>query len=179
MPDRWTEYIDASHRKIAIAEFHCEQLKTALAICRDDASDRPDIPVQAFFEGVITAVISATDQVAQATNSALVLHANSGNLFNVASPAIEARVPCFTRWREQPIGHDLRRLRVRIVHYSYVKSPNADGIWQVETTGTDYHGLRDLSSYADAAVAYAKELGFIADKLALTLLANNPRIAVD
>lgn len=173
MPAHWTDYIDAAHRKIDIAAFHCEQLKAILAQRRGDASERPDIPVQAFFEGVIMAMISAVDQVAQAANSALALHANIGNLFDIASPEIEARVPCFKVWREQPIGRDLRRLRARIVHYSYIKSPCADRNWQVEATSSLYQGPRDLPSYAEAAVEYARELGYIADKLAERLSTNS------
>jgi hypothetical protein len=174
MPTDWTAYIDAAHRKIAIAEFHCEQLHTAL---RDDHVDhgyRPSISVQAFFEGVITAVISAADQVAQTANSALKLGSGrgDGNLFDVASPEIEARVPRFKEWREQPIGVDLRRLRARMVHYSYKKSPAADLNWHVETTGSDYTGARDLYSYASAAVSYARELGGLADQLQESLAAS-------
>lgn len=175
MPPRWVDYIDAAHRKIAITAFHCEQLKVALSNTHSNAGGRPEIPVQAFFEGVVTAVISAADQVAQAANSALELGAGNGTLFDVASPVIEARVPDFREWRKQPIGRDLRRLRVRIVHYSYVKSPSVDRNWQVEATGSDYQGPRDLFTYAQAAVAYACKLGPIADRLAESLAANSER----
>lgn len=167
MPTDWTAYVDAAHRKIAIAAFHCEQLHTALRNDHTDHGDRPSIAVQAFFEGVITAVISATDQVAQTANSALKLGAGRGrrSLFDVASPEIEARVPGFKEWRKQPIGVDLRRLRARMVHYSYVKSPSADRNWHVEPTGSDYTGARDLFTYASAAATYASELGVLADQL--------------
>jgi len=173
MSPRWPDYIDAAHRKIAITAFHYDQLKAALAHSRDNGSGRPDIPVQAFFEGVVTAAISAVDQVAQAANSALGLGAGNGNLFDIAAPAIEARVPCFREWRERPIGRDLRRLRARIVHYSYVKSPTADRNWQVEVTDQNYQGPRSLLDYAEATVAYANELGIITDKLADSLTSNS------
>ncbi len=172
MQPRWPDYIDAAHRKIEIAAFHCDQLKTALSQSRDNASGCPGIPVQAFFEGVVTSAISAVDQVAQAANTALKLAAGNGNLFDITSPKIEELVPCFREWREQPIGRDLRRLRVRIVHYSYDKSPNAERNWQVETTGSEYQGPRSLIEYAEAAVAYARELGVIADKLSTSLTAS-------
>lgn len=167
MPTNWKAYIDAAHRKIAIAAFHCEQLHTALRDNHIDHGYRPSIAVQAFFEGVVTAVISATDQVAQTANSALNLGAGRGekNLFDVAFPEIEARVPGFKEWREQPIGLDLRRLRTRMVHYRYEKSPRADRNWHVESTGSDYTGARDLRSYASAAVAYARELDVLADQI--------------
>ena len=173
MPLHWPDYIDAAHRKIDIAAFHCNQLKAALAQSRDNGSSRPDIKIQAFFEGVITAAISAADQVAQAANSALKLRAGNGRLFDVAAPEIEARVPCFREWRERPIGRDLRKLRVRIVHYSYVKSPTVDRNWQVEATNSNYQGSRSLLDYAEATVAYARELGKIADTLADSLASSN------
>lgn len=71
MPGHWDGYIDAAHRKISIAAFHCVQLKHALANCSPPHDGRPDIPVQAFFEGAVVAAVSAIDQIAQAANSAL------------------------------------------------------------------------------------------------------------
>lgn len=173
MPSLWPDYIDAAHRKIAIAAFHCDQLKAALAHSRDNISGRPDISIQAFFEGIITATISAADLVAQAANSALNLGAGNGSLFDRAAPEIEARVPRFREWYEQPIGRDLRRLRVRIVHYSYVKSLTADRHWQVEATYPNYQGSRSLLDYAEATVAYARDLGEIANKLADSLASSS------
>lgn len=174
MAGNWEAYIDAAHRKIDIAEFHCEQLSSALRQDPTDHGHRPGIAVQAFFEGVITAVISAVDQVAQAANSALNLRAghDGKNLFDVASPEIESRVPSFKQWRDQPIGLDLRRLRTRMVHYSYEKSPNTDRNWHVESTNSGYTGARDLLSYAATAVTYAKELAPMADQLQESLLSS-------
>ena len=175
MPTDWTAYVDAAHRKIAIAAFHCEQLRTALGNDRTADGNRPGIAVQAFFEGAITAVVSATDQVAQTANSALKLGAgrDKRSLFDVASPEIEARVTGFKEWREQPIGVDLRRLRAKMVHYSYEKSPSADRHWHVQATGTEYTGARDLLAYASAATAYAHDLGVLADQLQKSLTAGN------
>lgn len=175
MSTDWAAYIDAAHRKIAIAEFHCDQLLRALQDGHLDQGHRPSIAIQAFFEGVVTAVISAIDQIAQAANSALKLRAGRGkeSLFDVASPEIEARVPRFKAWREQPIGIDLRRLRTRMVHYSYEKSPDIERNWHVEATGADYTGARDLLSYAVATVAFARELGSLADELHRSLVADD------
>ena len=169
MSANWTNYVDAAHRKIDIAAFHCEQLKTVLGQGCSTFTDRPNIPTQAFFEGTVVATVSAIDQVAQAVNSALNLGLAPGNLFAGASPEIESRVPAFKDWKIQPIGIDLRRLRTRMVHYSYIKSSNGDLEWQVETGSPNYTGARDLSAYAEAAVAYGRELGIIADNLMKSL----------
>lgn len=160
----WKEYIDAAHRKINIAKFHCEQLNIALQQ-ENRLDERPSIPIQAYFEGVVVAMVAAIDQVAQAANSALQLHLLPGNLFNGAASEIERYVPEFKTWREQPIGRDLRRLRTRIVHYSYDKSSNGRLSWLVETTSSNYTGTRDLSGYAMAVVAYAHELDDLAQKI--------------
>ena len=173
MPTRWTDYIDAAYRKIDIAAFHYEQLKIILGQYRGPFDSRPTIPIQAYFEGTIVATISAIDQVAQAANSSLNLHLESGNLFEGASKEIESRVSTFKAWREQPIGIDLRRLRTRIVHYSYKKSSNGDQKWHVEMAYENYTGARDLSSYAEATVAYGRELALIIGKLKESLEANN------
>ena len=96
----WSDYVDAVQRKAAIANFHCDQLRLALADCKAPHDGRPDIATQAFLEGVVVAAVSAIDQVAQAANSALRLGLSSGNLFAGASPEIESRVPEFKEWRE-------------------------------------------------------------------------------
>lgn len=174
MPTSWSDYINAAHRKIDISVFHCEQLRHALANCPPPNDGRPDIPTQAYFEGVVVAVVSAIDQVAQSANSALDLGLDAGNLFDGAAPEIETRVPEFRAWREQLVGRDLRRLRTRMVHYSYVKSTNGDPVWQVEVADVNYTGSRELFAYAQAAASYAKELGTIANKLQLSLAPNYP-----
>lgn len=177
MPVHWDDYIDAAHRKIGIAEFHCEQLRHTLANYSLLPDGRPDIPTQAFFEGTVVATVSAIDQVAQAINSALGLGLGAGNLFDGAAPEIEQRVPAFRIWRDMPIGRDLRRLRTRMVHYSYDKSPNGDLAWQVEVADAKYTGSRELLAYAQAAVSYARELGAIADELQQVLAAGCTRAA--
>jgi len=173
MPVHWSDYIDAAHRKIGIATFHCEQLNVALVNCRPPHDGRPEIPTQAFFEGAVVATVSAIDQVAQAANSALGLRLRAANLFDGASPEIEQRVPEFRAWREQPIGRDLRRLRTRMVHYSYGKSSSGNPSWQVEVADRNYTGSRELFAYAQAAASYAQELGAIASKLQQSLAVSN------
>lgn len=173
MPPHWTDYIDAAYRKIDIAAFHCEQFKIVLGQYQGPFDSSPTIPIQAYFEGTIVATVSAIDQVAQAVNSALNLHLEPRNLFEGASREIESLVPTFKAWRDQPIGLDLRRLRTRIVHYSYVKSFNGDFKWHVETANHDYTGARDLSAYTEATVAYGRELAGIVAKLKELLETSN------
>ena len=46
---------------------------------------------------------------------------------------------------------------MRMVHYSYAKSPQGP-CWVVEAAGTDYPGSRELVAYAKSAVEYGKHL---------------------
>jgi hypothetical protein len=175
--NNWKDYIDAAYRKIAIAKFHCEQLNITLQQEGKTRNKLPSIPIQAFFEGVVVATIAAIDQVAQAANSVFQLHLTAKNLFDGASSEIEKYVPEFKDWRENPIGRDLRRLRTRIVHYSYVKASNRELFWHVEAADNNYIGTRDLSGYAKAVVAYADELGSLAEKLEDLLSKNDADLA--
>ena len=171
MADDWPRYIDAAKRKIEIAEYHCDQLKHALSNASVPHDWRPEIRTQACFEGVVVATIAAVDQIAQAVNSALNLHLASGKLFEGTLGEILERVPEYENWRQQPIGRDLRRLRTRMVHYSYTKSSNGPR-WEVEVANEDYAGPRDLLGYAEATTAYAQELGSLAGKLETSLAAS-------
>jgi hypothetical protein len=153
-------------------------LKKSLADNEIPSDGRPSIPVQASFEGVVFAAIAAVDQVAQAVNSALKLGLAPGELFEEASKAIEASLPEFRAWREQPIGIDLRRIRTRMAHYSYRKVPAKGLIWEVETANEGFNGSRELSAYAEAAVSYSREmeklLGSLEEVLARRTQAASP-----
>lgn len=176
MASDWTSYIFAAHRKTAISQFHLAQLDLVLARDEVVTGGFPSIAAQAHFEGVIIAAISAVDQVCQAANSALKLGAGGDTkLFEVAAPQIVARVPEFEAWQLQPFGIDLRRIRARMIHYSYEKEPHSDRNWHVEDAGSGYDGPRDLHSYAKAAMEYAAALDGIADKLSDSLLAEQTR----
>lgn len=160
----WTNYLDAARRKIEIASFHANALDDFLKRGETPNDGRPPIAVQASFEGVVIAVVAAIDQVAQAVNSALGLRLPPADLFQGASREIEARVPEFKEWRENPLGIDLRRVRTRMMHYSYRKTAAAP-TWDVEVGTVDFKGLRDLSSYAKAAVTYAGALKALVEKV--------------
>ena len=156
--DNWPRYIDAAKRQCLIAEYHVRSLEEKLGT-PDRGHDAPPIPVQAHFEGVIVSVMAVVDKVAQAANSALVLSLNQGELVSGAMAELGRQLPGVKDWFEKPIGLDLRRIRVRIIHYFYVKALHPAGPqWQVESAGTGYTGSRELLSYSQAAVAYGTAL---------------------
>jgi len=160
MPDTITQYkgcLNAAKRKIGIAEFHYQQLKLQLAATEVQSENPPPIPIQAYFEGVVTSIIAAIDQVAQAANYGLSLHLKNGNLVEKGFAALITEIPGLQTWYSNNFGIDLRRIRTRMVHYSYKKMPLAL-VWTVESTDSKYTGSRDLGIYADKALKYGLEL---------------------
>ncbi|TAJ09646.1 MAG: hypothetical protein EPO61_06205 [Nitrospirae bacterium] len=156
--DNWTHYVDAAKRQCLIAEYRVKSLEEKLG-SPDPDQNTPLIQVQAHFEGVIVSVMAAVDKVAQAANSAFGLHLSQSELVNGAMTELGKRVPEMKDWFEKPIGLDLRRIRVRIIHYSYVKTPQqSEHQWQVEGADTDYTGSREILSYSRVAVAYGTAL---------------------
>jgi hypothetical protein len=161
----WHLYFDAARRKDLIARYHLENLRRLLhPVAKPDASGSPPIDVQAHFEGLVISVMAAVDQVAQAINSKLCLRARPDELFEKAYGKLAPVIPKLQDWRERPIGRDLRRIRTRIVHYSYAKLPlgpeSPPEGWKVEDAGVGYDapGMRELESYGEAAVRHADEL---------------------
>ena len=159
----WEDCIEAARRKIRIAEYHQGALNVSLVPAADELM--PPIAVQASFEGVIISVVAAMDQVAQAANYAWGIGASPGDLFAKASAAIEGKIPAFGSWLANPIGRDLRRLRTKIVHYSYVKESVAGREWHVQGTGIQYDGSRELVAYVDDVLAHGAELIRLADEV--------------
>jgi hypothetical protein len=163
--ENWRLYLDAASRKDLIACYHLEKLRRLLhPVLRPNASGSPPIDVQAHFEGIVISVMAAVDQVAQAINSKLCLGARPDDLFEKAYGKLAPVIPQLQDWRERLIGRDLRRIRARIVHYSYGKLPlGAEGPpegWKIEDAGVGYEGARrrELESYGEAAVRHADEL---------------------
>lgn len=115
----------------------------------------PAINVQAHFVGVVVSVMAAVDQVAQAVNSAWQLHLDSSNLVEKAFTTLAGRMPAIDNWFKEQIGRDLRRIRVRMVHYAYAKTPQGS-CWVVESAGTEFSGSRELVAYAESAVEYGE-----------------------
>lgn len=153
----WQGYIEAAHRKLEIASYHADRLQELVGNHSASSGSAPPIAVQAHFEGVVVSVMAAVDQVAQAVNSAWQLRLNSGNLVEQVFTTLAERLPEIGDWYRELIGLDLRRLRVRMVHYAYTKT-RQERNWIVESAGTDYSGSRELVRYANSAVRYGERL---------------------
>lgn len=159
-PDTITKYkgcLHAASRKIGIAEFHLKHLRIELAATAVQNENPPPIPIQAYFEGVVSSVISAIDQVAQAANYVFSLHLSNGSLVEKSFAALITEIPGLQTWYSNSFGTDLRRIRTRMVHYSYKKMP-LKLVWTVESADSKYTGPRDLETYADKALKYGLEL---------------------
>jgi hypothetical protein len=153
----WQDYIEAARRKIFIAAYHAERLKNEPSSAVGPQMNAPSIPAQAHFEGVIVSIMAAVDQVAQAVNSALLLRLDSRNLVKETFTHLAQANSDVGSWFGEPIGRDLRRIRVRMVHYQYAKTPQGP-CWAVESSGRDYDGSRELVAYANRAVEYGEHL---------------------
>lgn len=152
--DEWKEYLEAAQRKMRVADFHLARLSAVVTTHMDR---EPPIELQAHFEGVVVSVIAAVDQVGQAVNSALRLGASPGDLFEKAFGRLRTHLPAVDAWCQEPIGRDLRSIRVRIIHYAYSKTAHELG-WTVEPGRGDYQGSREVVAYASAAVDYSRRL---------------------
>jgi hypothetical protein len=109
----------------------------------------------------LISLMAAVDQIAQATNSARNLRLPPTELVEKAFNVLGDAVPAINSWYKERIGVDLRRIRTRAVHYSYVKNATKDN-WAVESAGNrDYGGSRELLAYASAAVDYGEQLGLL------------------
>lgn len=159
----WPKYLGAARRKISIAEYHSDRL-AELGSIADPVHEMPPIPVQAHFEGVVISLMAAVDQVAQAVNSALKLGLDTSDLVAAAFKEVTQKVPAVARWYENPLGRDLRRLRTRMIHYSYQKSPGALR-WHVEDANPAYEGSRELLAYTVEAVKYGRDLAALLDRI--------------
>lgn len=169
--DDLSRYIDAARRQCSISQYHLSCLRTQL---RPPApgQDAPPIPVQAHFEGVVVSAMAAVDKIARATNSGLSLSLNQGELVTGAMAELGRRIGSVKSWFESPIGRDLRRIRVRIIHYAYAKTPDpVKRQWLVETAGAEYAGSRALLDYASAAVEYGAVLSALLPKIEARLRA--------
>ena len=153
----WQDYIEAANRKLEIAAYHKEQLGEAVRGYAAQSDQPPPIAVQAHFEGVVVSVMAAMDQVAQAVNSAWELGLKPTNLVEKAFRILAERIPAVADWFGEYIGVDLRRIRTRMIHYSYSKTPQGES-WVVESANPKYSGSRELVAYITSAVEHGKHL---------------------
>ena len=157
MTEPWKKYLDAARRKAAISAYFSDRLAKANREVEQPGTP-PPTPIQAYFEGVVIASMAAVDQVAQGINEKLVLRLDTDKLVNGAFAKAGEALPEVERWFNDPIGRDLRKIRTRIVHYSYSKSIDTGCRWLVEGADTSYKGSRELVDYAKAAADYVAHL---------------------
>jgi hypothetical protein len=167
----WRDLITAARRKLEIATFHLGRLRAELKSPGLGGSELPPIPVQAHFEGVLIALMAAVDQVAEATNFALRLGLRPAGLVAGAATELGNRLPDVRSWFGQEIYSDLRRIRVRAVHYTYTKSPSL-ARWRVESAETSYRGSRELLEYATAGVEHGKQFACLLNSIESELAAS-------
>lgn len=153
----WNRYLEAANRKVEIAKYHFRFLLDGLQANEVPQDGMPGVPVQAHFEGLVVSVMAAVDQVAQAINSGLRMSLPPDQLVDAAFNEIGEAVPDLKRWYEESIGRDLRRIRTRMIHYSYLKLQGDSG-WTVEPVGIDYPGSRELKEYSAEAIRYGERL---------------------
>ena len=112
-------------------------------------SDAPPIPVQAHFDGVVTSVSAAIELVTQAIRTLPPMARPPGTPEFLSQDVAD--------WSREPFREDLRRLRNRITHFSYVKTP--EGLhWTVQPVESTWRSSRELLSYARCAVEYGERL---------------------
>lgn len=157
MAHDWNRFLDAARRKAAITAFFSDRLAEAHREVKQP-SIPPPIPIQAYFEGAVVSSIAAVDQAAQAVNKALCLRLGTDVLVSKAFAHVSKALGEIDTWFQDPIGLDLRRIRTRVVHYSYSKSAGVGCRWNVEEANPSYTGSRELVDYANAAAAYAARL---------------------
>jgi hypothetical protein len=131
----WQQILEAAGRKVAIARLHLDSLQNALRETNETLLDAPPIPVQAYFKGVVISIIAAIDQVDAAVKSTLPQPHELED--QNASPFYRLGIPDVAAWYDAFFGRDLRRIRVRMVHYIYAKTSLGPG-WAVESAGTPW-----------------------------------------
>jgi hypothetical protein len=145
----WQPYLGATRRRMAIARFHLDGLQKLLHRNGEVHSDAPRIPVQAYFDGVVTSVSTAIELVTQAIHTLPPVARPQGTFDSLSQDLAD--------WSKEPLREDLRKLRNRITHFSYVKTPR--GLhWTVQAVGSTWRGSRELLSYARCAVEYGERL---------------------
>jgi hypothetical protein len=153
--ENWREYIRAAERKIAIAKYHLNRLREQPAQVPE-----PSIAEQAYFEGVIIAFVSATEQAAGAIH---VAHSGNGNARSLSTllphmPTSSTTTRLKT-WDEDPIVRDVRSIRNRAAHryYGKVSTGHAAQV-QIPPEGSSYNGSRELVPYCVAVVNHLERL---------------------
>jgi hypothetical protein len=154
----WRSFLGAAPRKVAIARYHLERLRSLLTPCPEaDSAGLPPMEVQAYFEGVLFSVIAAASQVEEA-----IRYAKGFDRYAPQHKILQSiPVPPMRDWYASPLSRDLQELRNAGFHRSYEKTRN-DARWLVNKppiaqTESSYEGSRELQEYTGAALRHAEK----------------------
>lgn len=145
------EYINATKRKVEIAEYHLGCLLSALAAWKPP--DEPSVPIQAHFEGILYSVIAASEQVKKVTD---------------CEPARIFRCD-LNEWLQESIVEDIRAVRNKATHHHYQKAPAG---LRLEVQKVSYDGPRALNVYSEAACEHLRRLRPLLDGIESVLSAS-------
>lgn len=154
------EYLFAVARKIEIARYHLERLAEELGPGGGALlGDHPTIAVQAHFEGVLTAAVGASDQLAEGLNLGLDLRIAQANLHRVLEAMSHSRLrERLEQWQHRSLAADYREVRRLVTHHWSVKTVDGPQIEVQRVLSSEYDGPRDLGNYARAVVDHLVEL---------------------
>jgi hypothetical protein len=162
--DGWYAYLEAAQRKILIARYHSSLLRSALTEQPPGAS--ATIPVQASFEGMLSAMVSAADQVAEGINIAYACNLDKPTLADVIHFLPQPLRRRFGKWHQKPVAADVRDIRRLIVHHHHAKTPDGPMlVVQEPSSARPYGGSREIGAYADAVVAHCLRFSELIDSL--------------
>jgi len=161
------DFLNAAGRKVKISKYHLEELQKHLV--RDAHGSCVPVPVQAHFEGVIFSVIAADDQIAAAIRRMLGGRAGGETANKEQFQKLVVEVPELGAWQENAIYNDLRKVRDRAAHLSYVKGWERERL-MVQEVGSGYRGCREIQHYSNAAVRHAEQLIELIPKVKSELL---------
>lgn len=168
----WHDLVDAAVHKLEIADLRYERLTEQLDRLADDRP--PDVPleVQEPFEGLLTAVVAAKQQLTDAILNAQQLPTSGQDRGRLIAQALNTHhsdelADAIRTWMEHPVVEDMTDIRNLATHAAYEKRLQ-DGDWQVQQprAGIDAHQPRDLHSYATVVHDHAQTLRRIAEQLA-------------
>lgn len=179
----WQELVSAATHKLDIAEIRHRRLLEQLDQYADDFPPAVPLDVQEPFEGLLTAVVAAKQQL---TDAILTAHGQSTDVDDRGRAVLRylrahhssELEEAIRAWNSQPIVGDLTDIRNLAVHGAYEKRLR-DGRWHVQEPrdGIDPYKPRDLKSYAIAVNDHAESLRNIIEHLTEELTKDEARRA--
>lgn len=166
-----TEFLNGALRKVAIAQYHARELARVL-----EEANPYEIALQAHFEGVLYAGISAEEKLTQALGKLAGVDCGDDTKQLVRAlrrqTEIEQLGGRISRWLtaredDKTLAEEARTLRNAATHHFYDKrgGPHSEWHYQVETRpGQFRHGL--VLEFAEAYARHVDELRAIAETVA-------------